>query len=71
VLRCVLERLLLDRRGLGAADREIDDLGALVDGVDDRFGLVDIRERAVGPAGLDDEQLRVAAETGDALVVHD
>ncbi len=36
--------LLLERRGAFAADRQIDDLGAVVDRVDDRGGLVDIAE---------------------------
>ena len=39
---------------------------AVVDGVDDRGRLVDVGEGAVAPAGLDDHQLRVAAEAGDA-----
>ena len=69
VLGRIVQRLLLERGCLDPADREIDDLGAVVDRVDDGVGLVDVGEGAVRAAGLDEEQLRVAAEAGDPLAV--
>src|SRR5207302_7916698 len=54
-----------------AADAEVDDPRAVLDRVDDAARLVDVRERAVRPAGADHEQLCLAAEPGDPLVVAD
>ena len=71
VLHREADGALLDRRRLGAADREVDDLRAVLDGVDDRRRLVDVGDVAVGVDRLDDEQLRVAAEAGDADTVFD
>ena len=42
----VLDRSLLERRGADAAEAEVDDLGAVVDRVDDRGRLVDVAEAA-------------------------
>ena len=43
----------------------------MVDGVDDGRRLVDVAEAVTGADGLDHEQLRVAAEAGDAVAVRD
>ena len=71
VLHRETDGALLDRRRLGAADREVHDLRAVLHGVDDRRRLVDVGDVAVGVDRLDDEQLRVAAEAGDADTVFD
>ena len=70
VLGRIVQGLLLQCGCLDPADqREVDDLGAVVDHVDDGVGLVDVAEGAVRAAGLDEKQLRVAAEAGDSLSV--
>ena len=67
----IVDGALLDDRAAFAADAEVDDLGAVIDCVDDRGRLVDLGEHAVLAARLDDEELRVTAEPCDALVVGD
>ncbi len=67
--RRVVQRIELGRRVPRTAEAEIDDLGAVVDRVHDRGGLVDVREDTVGLARLDDEQLCIAAKACDSLAV--
>jgi hypothetical protein len=71
VRRGVLDRAALGGGGLHAAEAEVDDSRAVVDGVDDGGRLVDVGERAIGAAGLHDEETSVAAEARDALAVRD
>ncbi len=69
VVERVLDRVTLDRRRSGSAEADVDDPRAVVDGVDDPGGLVDVGERPVRGAGLDDEELRVAARARDSVAV--
>ena len=50
LLRRILDGSLLEGRGALAADAEVDDLGAVVDRIDDRGRLVDVAEAAVRAA---------------------
>ncbi len=68
---CVLDRPLLELGGADAAEAEVDDLRSMVDGVDDRRRLVDVAERTRRTDGPHHQQLCVAAEACDALVVRD
>ena len=52
-----------------AAEAEVEDPRAVVDGVDDRRSLVDVGEGAVGAARLHDHQPGVAGDTGDPVAV--
>jgi len=61
----------LERRRLESAKAEVDDLGSLLDGVDDPGRLVDVRDRAVGMRDLHAEELGVATEAGDPFAVGD
>ena len=67
----VVDRPLLDRRRARAAEAQVDHAGAVVDGPDDRRCLLDVAERAVGAARLDDHQPRIAAAARDPLAVRD
>jgi hypothetical protein len=71
VSRRVPDRAALDRRRLRTADREVDDLRAVLHGVDDGRSLVHVRDVAVLADCLDDQKLRVASEAGDADTVVD
>src|SRR5581483_7490682 len=61
-----VDRPALDRRRAVAGQAEVDDLRAGTDGPVDRPRLVDVREGAVGPARLDDQEARVTPEADDA-----
>jgi hypothetical protein len=61
----------LERRRLESAEAEVDDLGSVLDGVDDPRRLVDVRDRAVRMRGLHAEQLGVATEASDPFAVRD
>ncbi len=65
----VVDRAPLDRGSRRAAEAEVDDLRAVVDRVDDRGGLVDVREGAARAACLHDHQPRLARDAGDAVPV--
>src|SRR5204862_15222 len=62
----ILDRTALDGGRAVAGEAQIDDLRSAADGVGDRLRLVDVRERAVGTAGLDDQQPCVATESDDS-----
>ena len=61
----------LRRRGGLPADAEVDDARAVVDGVGDRIRLVEVGERSVRAARLDDQQLGIPAEARDPVAVRD
>ena len=65
----VVDRARLHRGRRRAAEAEVHDPRAVIDGVRDRGRLVDVGERPVARAGLEDHQLRVSAEAGDAVAV--
>ena len=63
LLRRVPDRRALGGRGLRAAQAQVDDARAVVDGPDDAGGLVDVGERRAA-VRLHDHQVRLAAEAG-------
>ena len=65
----VVDGALLDRGGRRSAEAQVDDLGAVVDRIDDRRCLVDVAERAARAAGLHDHQACLAADAGDPVAV--
>ena len=64
-----LDRLFLHNRDLLAPDAHVDDLSAVVDGIDNRLGQVGCPGVAEAVESLEHHDLSVRIDTGDADVV--